>query len=66
LKTDKPIVVPPGGTATCSVQFTVHGAGPFEDCFKLFLQDKGIRTVTVTVKGIGIAPGGSKHDIPTS
>ncbi len=37
--------------------------GPFESEIVLYLEDNGIREVTLTVRGVGVAAGG-KTDAP--
>jgi hypothetical protein len=35
----------------------VQAVGPFESSLDVYLDDFGLRTVTLTVRGVGIAPG---------
>jgi hypothetical protein len=50
------VVIGPGETFpyTCTLQ--VRGAGPFEAPLTLYLDDDGLREVTLTVRGIGVEP----------
>lgn len=56
-------MIPAGGTVEYPCELTVKGPGPFEAEIVLFLEDNGIREVTLTVRGVGVAPEG-KTDAP--
>jgi hypothetical protein len=60
------ISVPAGGDFLYQCELTIHGAGSFDFGMDLYLADPDLRTVTLTVRGVGIASKGSKHDKPTS
>jgi hypothetical protein len=60
------IIVPAGGDFLFQCELTIHGAGPFEFGMDLYLADPDTRTVTVTVRGVGIAPEGSTNEKPSS
>jgi len=66
LKRTAQIIVPPGGTAVCPVEVKVYDPKPFEAWMPLHLEDNGIRTVTIKVKGVGVDRGGSENDKPSS
>lgn len=49
------VVVPPGGVFRYKCELTIKCPGPFEIDIDIHLADnKGIRSVTVSVKGTGI------------
>jgi hypothetical protein len=52
------IVIPAGETFTYECELSVGQARPFEAKIDLYLEDNGLRTVTLTVRGVGVAPGG--------
>jgi hypothetical protein len=52
------VVVPPHGVAACWIELKVSRPEPFKAQMRLFLEDRGIRIVPITVKGVGIASGG--------
>lgn len=56
--------VPAGGTAEYPCELTVKQPGPFAADITLFLEDNGIRAVTVSVKGVAVAAEGKPHDPP--
>lgn len=62
----QPILVPARGDFLYQCELTLHGAGPFEFGMDLYVADPDTRTVTLTVRGVGIAPEGSKHGKPAS
>ncbi len=55
-----------GQTAEYPCELTVHKPGPFESEMVLFLEDNGIREVTLTVRGVGVAAGGKTDAPPAS
>lgn len=59
------MIAPAGGIVSVPIQFTVYRPHPFECQIELFLDDNGIRTTSVTFKGVGIASEGSKNDKPS-
>jgi len=44
----------------------VKEPGPFEAEIVLYLEDNGIREVTLTVRGVGVAAGGKTDAPPAS
>ncbi|HET6575837.1 MAG TPA: hypothetical protein VFG68_19705 [Fimbriiglobus sp.] len=45
---------------------TVKRPGPFEAAIVLYLEDNGIREVTLSVRGVGTAPEGKTHAPPAT
>ncbi|MBY0233194.1 MAG: hypothetical protein K2W96_28255 [Gemmataceae bacterium] len=58
---DAPVEVPPGGTASYSWEIALPEAGPFESQVPLFVDDGGLRTIMLTVRGKGV---GGPTDAP--
>lgn len=59
------LTVEPGTTFEYTCELSVKKPGPFEAPMTLFLEDNGIREVTLTVRGVGVAPEG-KSDAPAA
>jgi len=62
-KSNEQITIAPGETIEYQCDYDVYKPGPFELKLDVFLEDNGIRTVTLTVRGVGVAAGG-KTDAP--
>ncbi len=60
------MTIPAGQTVEYPCELTVHKPGPFESEMVLFLEDNGIREVTLTVRGVGVAPEGKTNDPPAN
>lgn len=57
-----PIEVPPGGKAEYRWEATIVGAGPFEAQVPMFLDDGGLRNVTILLRGNGVKGGSNEPD----
>ncbi|MBA4065817.1 MAG: hypothetical protein C0501_19280 [Isosphaera sp.] len=49
--------IPPGGSAEVKCELVVIGPEPFEFTGYLYLNDNGLRTVKIAVRGTGVRPG---------
>ena len=58
-------MVPAGESIEYPCELTVNDAGEFEAEIVLYLEDNGIREVTLTVRGVGVAAKG-KTDVSTT
>ena len=59
------VAVGPGETFAYHCKLSVVAAGRFEAAIGLFLEDNGIREVSLTVRGVGVAPAQEPgHDPP--
>lgn len=58
---DEPIVVPPGDTVVFEWGISVPGPGPFEASAPLYVDDNGLRTILLKVRGSGV-PRGKRHE----
>lgn len=64
-KAQQQVEVEPGATQTYVCYIRVKSAGPFEAPITLYLDDDGLREVTLTVRGVGVAPAQEPaHDPP--
>jgi hypothetical protein len=50
-------VIPAGVTFNYECKLSVENPGPFEAQLNIHLEENGIRTVTITVRGVAVAPG---------
>jgi hypothetical protein len=58
LKSEAPVTIPPGEVQSIPCQFEIRTAAHFEVPIHLYIEDDGIREVSVTMRGVGIAPRG--------
>jgi hypothetical protein len=56
------VTVGPSQTLEYQVVLTILKPEPFESGMALYLEDNGIREVTLTVRGVGVAPEGKTDD----
>lgn len=64
LKQRDPIVVPAGGTVAIECELDLKKAGRFEIEIDVHLEENGIRTVPVTVRGTALPRRGDAHASP--
>ncbi len=62
-KNDPIVTIDPGQTNSFACRLEIRGTGPFETPMWMALEDNGIRNITLTVKGTGIAPA-KDHEKP--
>ncbi len=51
----KNVPLPPGETFVYQCELDVKGTGPFEAPIKVYVDDNGLRTIEIKVRGVGIA-----------
>jgi hypothetical protein len=57
-----PQPLPPGGSLDIACELLITAPGPFDFSNDLYLNDNGLRSVKLTVQGVGVAPGGKADD----
>ena len=53
----KPLVIAPSSTAIYPLGFEPYGSGPFEASLRIYVDDDGMRSLTVTIRGIIASEG---------
>lgn len=62
LKHREQVTVPPGETVAYACEVHVRGPGPFKALMVVHLQEDGFRDLTLRVRGVAVAAGGSADE----
>jgi len=58
------ITIPAGETFHYECELSIKEAGPFSAQVEIYLEEDGLRTVPLTVRGTAVAPRGESHASP--
>jgi hypothetical protein len=63
-KQQGPLIVSAGGTIAIDCELDLHKTGPFEVEVDIHVEENGIRTIPLMVRGVAVAAPGNGHAGP--